>query len=933
MLESIAQYVSLIPFLIPIGIIGIWRWSVWLIRKIGGLFYRMPKGAYSATLAVITPVYNEDPEVFRQALSSWAENDPDEIIAVIDHSDGSSISVFKEFQGYFPDAELIVTNKPGKRPALADGIRASKSELVALVDSDTIWSPNIKRAILGPFSNLRVGGLALRQDVLKTDTLARRLFKIHLDIRYLFEFPFLGAVETALLCLSGRTAVYRREAVIDKLDRLVNEKFWGKKMISGDDKTLTHLVQAAGWETRFLRDVRVYTPGTRGISDYLKQQLRWTRNGLRSDFKALTSRWLWRDHKILALHMLDKFIQPITLILSPIYFAAALYFGFPEVAAVIVAWWIVSRAVKLYPHLKEKPLDVFLLPVYILFSFVMAFVKIFALMTIDEQGWITRWDKRRLVGHYFHNLVSFAATVSIVVGLTFVVFNFKSDAVMRTQLARQQAEKSTLAFPWTAPSILTPDLARPSEAELAKIETELSDAQKSDPYGYYAVRLGDTVPILRKRYNLPATGRILDGQTKLPIGNFTPLAVGRQLAISVEDLRHPNTTALLAFNPAVKPPRVTFDAPSNTIFVAQGGSVATLTRISRALGFANRRLLEQTAPGEWILRANLYIGKNVTLVVSDADVKHLKLKSDDKGFVWLRSETGSMLFSNTKVTSWDESAGAPDFNHENGRAHVTARNSGRMDILNSEMGYLGFVGAPERGGPFGGSYGVSWKINNDGFRSRLLTGVVADSKFHDNYFGLYTFGATGMIFRNNEAYNNIEYGFDPHDDSNNFLIEGNKAYHNGNHGIILSRRCFNNTIINNQSFDNRLHGIMLDRESNNNLVQSNTVYGNTDGIAIYGSNGNLVLENDIHNNVRGIRLNAGSAGNYFTKNILQSNGRGIYIYDQAHGNILVGNRVAGSDVGITIKNASDNILLSNFNPSENKKDGNIASDAYGNNIQ
>lgn len=919
--------------MIPIGVIGLWRWSVWLIRKIGGLFYRMPGGSYSASLAIITPVYNEDPAVFRQALLSWAKNEPDEIIAVIDYSDKSSIAIFEEFQAAFSSAKMIVTPKPGKRPALADGIRAAKSEIVALVDSDTIWSPNIRHSLLGPFSNPKVGGLVARQDVLKTDTLARRLFKIHLDIRYLFEFPFLGAVESALLCLSGRTAVYRRKAVIDKLDRLVNEKFLGKKMISGDDKTLTHLVQAAGWETRFLRDVRVYTPGTRNFSDYLKQQLRWTRNGLRSDFRALTSRWIWRDHKILALHMLDKFVQPITLILSPIYFAAALYFGFPEVAAVIAVWWIFSRAIKLYPHLKEKPLDIFMLPIYIPFSFILAFVKIYALMTIDEQGWITRWDRRRLVGHYFHNLVSLLAVVCIIGGLTFTVFHFKSESILQAQVAKEQARENRAAFLKNASSILTPDLARPSEAALAKTQADLASAQTGDAYGYYTVRLGDTLSILRKRYNIPATGKILDGKTKLPINNFAPLAVGRQLAISVEDLRHPNTTALLAFNPLIKAPRVTFDAPTNTIFVAQGGSVATLPKISRALGFANRRLLEQIAPGEWMLRANLYIGKNVTLVVSDRDTNYLKLKSDDSGFVWLRSETGNVLFSNTKVTSWDESKNAPDFVYADGRAYVTARNSGRMDIASSEMGYLGFVGAPERGGPFGGSYGVSWKINNDGFRSRLLTGVVTDSKFHDNYFGVYTFGATGLIFKNNEAYDNIEYGFDPHDDSNNFLIEGNKAYHNGNHGIIISRRCFNNTISNNQSFDNRLHGIMLDRESNNNLVQGNTIYGNVDGIAIYGSNNNLVLENNIHDNMRGIRLNAGSAGNYFTKNSLVANSRGIYIYDQAQGNILVENQVTGSDVGITIKAASNNTLLSNFQPSENKKDGNITSDANGNNIQ
>jgi hypothetical protein len=35
------------------------------------------------TLSVITPVYNEDPVVFKAALDSWKDNKVDEIIAVM----------------------------------------------------------------------------------------------------------------------------------------------------------------------------------------------------------------------------------------------------------------------------------------------------------------------------------------------------------------------------------------------------------------------------------------------------------------------------------------------------------------------------------------------------------------------------------------------------------------------------------------------------------------------------------------------------------------------------------------------------------------------------------------------------------------------------------------------------------------------------------
>jgi hyaluronan synthase len=932
-LNSLYQYSQFILFYIPLGIIGIWRWSVWIIRKIISLFYKSPEGTYKANLSIVTPVYNEDPEMFQLALYSWEANKPDEIIAVIDHTDKSSIEIFEKFSKIFSGAKMIVTEKPGKRPALVDGARASSSEIIAFVDSDTIWSADIKDTLLGTFADPEVGGLVTRQDILKTDTLSRKLFKFLLDDRYLLEYPFLATVSDAILCLSGRTAVYRKIAIIDELDKLENETFWGKKMISGDDKTLTNLVHAKGWKTRYLRDVKVYTNGTTDVTSFLKQKLRWARNGLRSDSRVLLSGWVWKNHKMLALHMLDKLVSPVTLLLGFSYFIISLYLRHWQVALIIACWWLVSRIIKIYPHLKEKPRDILILPIYVAMTFVVAAIKIYALITIDKQGWITRWDKSRLKGlGFLERGLSFIATLSIIFALFFIVFYFKSSAIKLAQTGIWKTPNFEKKVQSQKLSNLTPDKPRLSSDETENIKTTLLGENQNDPYGYYIVKNGDTLPLIRRRFNLAPTGSIVNAETKVPLGRLTLLTVGQQIAIPVEDLRNPLSSTIIP-NTFAKPPRVTFDAASNTIFVKQAGSIATLTKISRSLSFINRRLLEQTAPGEWILRANLYIGKDVTLVLDEKDVTYLKIKSDENGFIWLRSESGSILISKTKITSWDEKNNAPDSNYADGRSYITAKNDGRMDIIDSELGYLGYVGAPRRGGQFGGSYGVSWKLKGKSLHDRLLTGIVRGNKFHDNYFGAYTYGITGMIFQENEFYDNIQYGLDPHDDSNNMLIENNLSHNNGNHGIIISKRCFDNKIINNTSFDNRLHGIMIDRESNNNLIQGNTVYENVDGITIYQSSKNIVLDNNIHNNKKGIRLNVDSVGNFFENNTIAENAYGMYVYGNSRNNIFVNNTMRGSEIGITLKNASQNTFLNNFHSTDNKKDGNVTSDAYDNNIQ
>ena len=144
---------------LPLGIIGVVRWSLWLSRRMTSFLYRpVPAVSEPEPVSVITPVYDEDPKAFLSALDSWIAERPAEIIAVIDASDTRCISIFQDAAGASPvPLRLIVTTTPGKRPALAEGIRAAKSDIVALVDSDTLWEPGLIANTVAPFTDRRVG--------------------------------------------------------------------------------------------------------------------------------------------------------------------------------------------------------------------------------------------------------------------------------------------------------------------------------------------------------------------------------------------------------------------------------------------------------------------------------------------------------------------------------------------------------------------------------------------------------------------------------------------------------------------------------------------------------------------------------------------------------------------------------------------------------
>ena len=878
LLAQLQNLGNLVLILIPVGIIGFWRWGLWLIRKLVGLRYHplQPSG-YTTSTSIVTPVYNEDPQTFRDALESWLANGPNEIIAVIDYTDEICIQEFRKFEEACAatgavTTRLIVTRKSGKRAALVDGMQVANGEIIFLVDSDTIWEKDVLVRAIAPFEDPEVGGVTTRQNVLAPQTISQRLFDLYLDIRYLEEIRFLAAAGDALTCISGRTGVYRRTAVIPLLDELANETFWGQKVIAGDDKRLTHLVQERGWKVRYQENARVYTPGFPQLGPFIRQRVRWARNSWRADLRAIFSSWLWK-RPVLAFYSIDRLFQPLTSLVAPTYLVLSIIHQDWFTTIIILVWWLVSRTVKIWMHLRRRRSSFIILPFYIFFIYMNALIRIYAFFTMNHQSWVTRWDQTRMrhLG-FVRSFLSYAATGVMVIFVVLVINLLYNQRLLLANIT----DPSVAANEQVLPAYDYETARQHNQLALPSLEG-IGASRVAESTTSYEIGVGDTITLLAQKYGV-AESAITLSSTAWKIGEQLQIQLPFRPYAEYRASLPPLTTASDAANILYRP-------EINAITVSGNMTVVDIPTIYSIIN--NENVIAYEGNGVYLLKVNLEMKRHTVLLVEGPAVTWLKLRSDGDGFVRIFGDSANIGVNNTKITSWNPELSDVDQDVNDGRAHIRV-NNGRMDIVGTE---IAFLGQPKLRNSGGGVYGLSWRVENSSrFGHELTTGTFVGNDIHDNYMGFYSFGATGMILSDNKIYNNLEYGLDPHDDSNNFIVENNEVYSNGNHGIIFSRRCVNNIIRNNRSYNNALHGIMLDRESNNNSIYNNYIENNVDGIALWRSDLNAIYNNDVVKNKRGIRLNRRSADNVIYSNQINGSTQyGVYAYEESRANWFYNN--------------------------------------------
>lgn len=356
-------------------------WALWVVRLFLVARYRPWHRRYNGSVSVVIPVVDEPEDLFRDVLRRINEQRPDQVIVVINGPRNETLEKLCAEAG----VDWEWTETPGKRNAVRIGVERSAGEIVVLVDSDTIWTPQTLVELVKPFRNPQVGGVTTRQRILDPERNILTRWADWLEsVRCEYSMPAMSVLGT-VGCLPGRTIAFRRSILVECMDKFLSEKFLGVYIEVSDDRTLTNYTLMAGYKTVYQSTSLVYTDAPLKLKKLLKQQYRWARGSQYNSLRMMS--WMVREARFLAVFYAIDILVPFVLLgtFAGWAYAFATHQGKPAIYGQLqlpgtglselgllmlsaIGMSAVSVAVRFGRHFAFRPMDLVYLPIFMLIN-------------------------------------------------------------------------------------------------------------------------------------------------------------------------------------------------------------------------------------------------------------------------------------------------------------------------------------------------------------------------------------------------------------------------------------------------------------------------------------------------------------------------------------------------------------------------------------
>ncbi|NUT18371.1 MAG: glycosyltransferase [Hamadaea sp.] len=220
-------------------------------------------------VSIIVPAYNEEANIAATVRSLMASDYPYFEVIVVD--DGSTDRTADIVEGLrLRGVRVIRQANAGKPAALTTGIKASRANLLILVDGDTVFQPDTVYNLVQGFTDPAVGAIAGNTKVANRKGLLGRWQHLEYVIGFNLDrrlFDLAGCMPT----IPGAIGAFRREVLRDVAT--------SAGIVSPDtlaeDTDLTMAVLRAGWKVIYAEHAIAWTEAPSSLRQLWRQRYRW----------------------------------------------------------------------------------------------------------------------------------------------------------------------------------------------------------------------------------------------------------------------------------------------------------------------------------------------------------------------------------------------------------------------------------------------------------------------------------------------------------------------------------------------------------------------------------------------------------------------------------------------------------------------------------